>query len=148
MPHLNLTEAGSIWRIADMELKDMLAAVHNDTIAFVTLRPRGSPFTILMRRVVVTDPPELVALSQAGDIRALDELVAMLTDPNRAWAAQVLLAALTRREEDSVGAFAADPNDWWGSLGATAHERWSAWLHKARSTLRWDAAQNAFVEQM
>jgi hypothetical protein len=92
-----------------MELKDSLTSVRNDRIKFVTMSPPDSQFATLGRWVVITGPPELVELSKTGDVRILDELVRLLKDSDRAWAAMVLLAALTRREEDVVSAFATSP---------------------------------------
>jgi hypothetical protein len=129
-----------------MDLKDRLAAVRNDRIQFVTSRPPGSPFATLERRVDVTGPPELVELSHHDDVKVLDELVNLLRDPDRAWAAEVLLAAMTRREEKIVDAFARTPGEWWDSVGKSAYERWRAWLGETRNRLVWDPSASAFVE--
>jgi hypothetical protein len=130
-----------------MELKDSLPSVRNDRIKFVTMSPPDSQFATLGRWVVITGPPELVELSNAGDVRVLDEIVALLKDQDRAWAAMVLLAALTRREEDVVSAFATSPEKWLESVGKTAYARWSQWLTGARGKLTWDADNRIFVEQ-
>jgi hypothetical protein len=130
-----------------MELKDMLDAVRNDRIQFATTRPPGSQFSTLERRVVVTGSPELVALSKTGDLAALDELVKLLKEPDRAWAAMVLLAAMTRQEEKVVDAFATAPGDWWDSVGKTAHKRYSDWLKEKKGKLVWDSANEVFVER-
>jgi hypothetical protein len=130
-----------------METKDSLAFARNDRIKFVTTSPADSQFATLERRVVVTGPPELVELAGKADVRVLDQLVSLLKDPDRAWAAMVLLAALTRREEKVVDAFANSPQKWWESVGKTAHDRWSKWLAGARGKLTWDRENRAFVEQ-
>lgn len=130
-----------------MELKDMLSAVRNDQIEFLTMSPPGSQFAILERRVIVTAPPELVELSQIGDVRVLESLVKMLKEPDRAWAAMVLLAAMTREEEKMVDVFATSPAEWWDSIGKTAHERWSKWLKEKRQKLAWDVEDKVFVEK-
>jgi hypothetical protein len=101
----------------------------------------------LDRRVVVTGPPEVVELSRSGDPRLLDALVDLLGDRDRAWAAQVLLAALTRHEEKFVESFATVPEEWWATFGATAQTRWRAWLDGARGRLTWDAEGQHFVER-
>src|SRR5690242_7939048 len=100
-----------------MEWPHLLDAVQNDRIAFVTMRPPGSPFTTLDRRVVLTGPPEAQDLAATGDPRVLEALIALLRDPARAWAAEVVLAALTRREEKQVDSFAAAPDTWWAAVG-------------------------------
>ena len=129
-----------------MNLQDMLAAVRNDRIQFATTRPPDSLFATLERRVVVTGPPELIDLTRTGDLRVLDKLVNLLEEPDRAWAAMVLLAALTRREEKIVDAFAARPAEWSETVGKTAFERWGKWLDQSKGKLVWDPENHVFIE--
>jgi hypothetical protein len=130
-----------------MELSKMMEAVRNDRIEFATIRPPGSQFATLERRIVVTGPPELVELSRQGDPAVLAQLVKLLQDPDRAWAAAVLLAALTGREADLVNAFAAHPDQWWDSAGHTAYARWTTWLSASTDTLIWDPQNHVFVQR-
>jgi hypothetical protein len=130
-----------------MQSRDSLSFVRNDLIQFVTMSPPGSQFTTLERRVVITGPPELVELSGAGDKRVLEELVGFLKYRDKAWAAMVLLAALTGREEKVVDAFATIPGEWWESVGKTAYHRWSEWLTESRGKLCWDSESRLFVER-
>lgn len=131
----------------NMELQEKLDSVRNDRIEFLTMRPPGSQFATLERRVVVTAPPELVELSHAGDPQALEALIELLKDPDRAWAAVVLLAAMTRREEKIVDNNASHPKQWWDPIGKTAFERWSKWLRENREKLTWDSENHVFVER-
>jgi hypothetical protein len=128
-------------------LDQLLAAVRSADVEFATFTPEGSEFALLDRRVFVVAPPELAELAGSGDRAALDALVGLLRDPERAWAAEVLLAAMTRREEKEVEAFSGRSDEWWESLGASAHERWAAWLAEHGDRLRWDAETRAFVTQ-
>lgn len=130
-----------------MDSRDLLNAVRNNRIEFATARPPGSRFVTLERRVFITGPQELVELSRTGDPRLLDQLVELLKQPDRAWAAAVLLAAMTRREEKMIDTFAAKPEQWWSSVGQTAYERWSDWLRQARPRLVWDPEEKVFVER-
>jgi len=130
-----------------MKLDEMLKSVRNDRIQFATQRPPGSPFAVLDRRVKVIGPPELVDLAASGDVRALRELVGLLQDPVRAWAAEVLLAAMTRREEKLVDTYATNPEKWWTDTGQTAYQRWSAWLATVAPKLVWDENEKTFVEE-
>jgi hypothetical protein len=130
-----------------MDQSALREAVRNDRIKFATMRPPGSPFATLDRRVVVVDAPDLVELSHNDDPRVLDQLVELLDERDHAWAAQVLLAALTRRDEKLVESFANAPDEWWNTFGATAHQRWRSWLDGARGRLAWDAEAQHFVER-
>jgi hypothetical protein len=130
-----------------MDVTGLLDAVRSNRIEFATMRPPGSRYATLDRRVVVFAPPELAELSRTGDLRLLDALVGMLGDRERAWAAEVLLAALTRREEKLVEGYATAPDRWWAAFGATARERWRSWLDGARDRLAWDAEGAHFVER-
>ena len=127
-----------------MDLSAPLSHVRNDEIEFATMRPPGSPFATLDRRVVVTGPARLAELARLGDPRILDELVALLRQPDRAWAAAVLLAAMTGRDSKVVESFATTPDRWWDAVGRTAHEQWSAWLDENRERLAWDQDRQIF----
>ena len=127
-----------------MNLKDQLDEVRNNRIQFATMRPEGSQFATLERRVVITEPQELVALSRSGDLGVLDDLLALLKDPDRAWAAMVLLAAMTRVEEKIADNYSARQQDWWDDFGKTAFARWSKWLEENREKLQWDAEDKVF----
>jgi hypothetical protein len=129
------------------EHSDSLAAVRDDGVRFVTTRPAGGRSTTLERRVVVSGPPALVRMTLQGSVADLDALVALLKEPGRSWAAEVMLAALTRREEKLVDAYQSRPDQWWPDMGASAHDRWSHWLHEVRDRLAWQPADHVFVEQ-
>lgn len=127
-----------------MNWGERLNSANLGRIQFVTMRPEGSPFATLERRVIVTGPPEILELMNAGDVRILDELATALKDPARSWGAEVLLASLTRNEETIVDAFQARPEEWWDSLGKMAYDRWQGWLAENRSELVWDAEERMF----
>ena len=117
------------------ELAELLAG---SPVEFATMRPPGSRFAVLERRVVVTAPEPLRELSRSGDAGVLDELVACLRDPDTAWPAEVVLAAMTGVEAKEVETFGGDPAGWWAAFGEGAHERWADWLEANRERLRWD----------
>jgi hypothetical protein len=125
-------------------LSELVAAVGRADVVFATMRPQGSQFATLDRRVVVVDPPELKALAESGDLAVVEELVELLRDRDRAWPALVLLAAMTGREEKLVESFQDQP-DWWDVIGRTAHHRWRTWLDEARDGLVWDPAATVFT---
>jgi hypothetical protein len=129
-----------------VDLHDLLEAVQNDRVAFVSTRPEGSPFAVLERQIIVTGPPELVELSRSGRVAALDHLAQLLRDSHRAWAAHVLLAAMTGVDEKEVDTFATMPDRWWTEMGGAVHDRWRSWLAEHKDKLRWNAEENVFVE--
>lgn len=147
----------SIWLLLDgclasekgdpsMQVTQLLKAVTNAKVEFVTTGGDRAALPTAGRRVVVTGPPEVVKLMSIGEVGVLDGLVNLLTDPRRAWAAEVVLASLTHHEEDIVNAFAARPAQWQESVGKNAYERWNEWLKSRRDKLRWDAEAHVFVE--
>jgi hypothetical protein len=69
----------------------------------------------------------------------------LLDDPARAWAAQVMLAKLTRHDEKTVDIYMRAPADWWETLGPGARTRWQRWLEEHRARLVWSADAGAFV---
>ncbi len=125
----------------------MLNAVTNERIEFVTTPDESAPLPVAGRRVIVTGPSEAVRLSNLGDVRVLPELAQLLRDPQRAWAAEVMLAALTQNEANVVNAFATHPEQWQESVGQNAYERWSTWLEARKGKLSWDKEANVFVQQ-
>jgi hypothetical protein len=129
-----------------MHTQQLLDAVRTENVQFATMRRPGSPFAILDRKVLLVAPPELEQLAALGDPELLDELVELLRDPTRAYAAAVVLAAVTGRETKEVETYSTRPEAWWDVLGRDAHARWRAWLDDARGGLRWDAAAGEFVE--
>jgi hypothetical protein len=130
-----------------MDLSPLLAAVRNDRIKVGTMRPPGSKFAVLERRVLIGGPPELVQLSEIGELRVLDELLPLLKDPARAWAANAMLAKMTRTDEKQVDTWQSRVDEWWGVFGKGAFERWSRWLAEHRDHLRWNATEHYFATQ-
>ncbi|HKV78352.1 MAG TPA: hypothetical protein VJP02_09445 [Candidatus Sulfotelmatobacter sp.] len=98
------------------------------------------------RRVVVTGPTELVALARTPDPLVLEKLISLLREPGRRWAAYVLLAAMTGREEKIVDSFASAPDEWYESMAGQSYAHWSAWFDRLKHKLTWDAERGIFVE--
>src|SRR5258708_38843359 len=103
-----------------MDLKNLLTFVRNDLIKFVTTSPPGSQFATLDRQIVITGPQELVELARKGDLGVVDQLVQLLKDPDRAWAAAGFFAALTGREGSILQAFFPHSQMGWGFVWRTS----------------------------
>ena len=127
------------------EWRRMVSELDSDNIEFATVRPPGSPFVMLERWVVVTGPAELVLLSKIGDREILQALVELLPNRQQAWAAVVLLAAMTRGQGREVDNYATDPTGWWESFGDSAYDSWKGWLEDVWDRLEWDEGKGAFV---
>jgi hypothetical protein len=121
-----------------------LDQVRNDKIIVATMRPPGSRFAVLERRVIIAGPPAAVKLSKSGDRRVLDALIPLLRDRDRAWAANAILARMTGVGEKLVDTWQGRPSDWWEALGKSSYSGWSRWLAEHRSQLRWDATEERF----
>ncbi|HTL32235.1 MAG TPA: hypothetical protein VL326_03870 [Kofleriaceae bacterium] len=138
----------AITNTTPMPSNDQLNAIRNDNIDFATYTPEedlGKAPPGLYRQLSVTAPPEAFALTRSGDMRAFDVLVPMLDDPDRNWAAFVMLAALTGHEAANVIAF-GKAQDFKGTVGARdARKNWEAWLADRRAKLQWDATRKQFV---
>ena len=128
-----------------MHVDQRMTPVRNAHVQFASFRPPGSRFASLGRRVKVVAPPELVQLAETDDVAILDQLVELLTDRDRAWAAEVVLAAMTGQEADLVANYADPPDRWLDTVGATAADRWRSWLAAHRAQLSWDAETRSFV---
>ncbi len=122
-----------------------LDRVRDDVIEFVSMRPPGSRRALLERKIVVTEPAEVVALAGDGDARTLDALVGLLQDSSRSWAAFVVLAAMTGRHAKVVDTYATDRAGWYEIFGPGAHAEWRAWLDGHRGALEWDREGRQFV---
>jgi hypothetical protein len=121
-----------------------LAQVRNDKIVVATMRPPGSRFAVLERRVIIAGPPAAVKLAKRGEVRVLDALLPLLRDRDRAWAANAILARMTGVGEKLVDVWQGRPNDWWDTLGKNSYSGWSRWLAEHRDKLRWDANEERF----
>jgi hypothetical protein len=128
-----------------MEWKKLLKFVSDKKIRFVTARPEHARFVFLDREVIVTGPPEVVRLRRTGDVEVLRGLINLLKEPGRAWAAEVVLAAMTCREADVVNVYAANRDKWCNTWGKTAHERWTKWLDEVNGKLVWDSVKEVFT---
>jgi hypothetical protein len=120
----------------------LLDGVLNERIQFVTFAPPDR----FLRFVAVTGPPDLLALSRVGDVAVLDALVLLLRDRGRAWAANVLLTAMTRDrfEGRDCDTYATNPAGWLRYFFPSAHRRWSDFLRGQRARLVWNEGTTSF----
>lgn len=130
-----------------MPTSDELKAIRNDNIQYVTYTHPDDYGQIppeMFRQVGVSAPPEAVALIESGDLRAFDVLLPMLDDPDRNWAAFVILVALTGTQAETVTMF-EHAKDFQGSnTQVKARKEWEEWLAKFRAQLHWSPKRKQF----
>jgi hypothetical protein len=128
-----------------MAVDKRMIPIQNASIQFASFRPPGGQFAIIDRRVKVVAPREAVQLAETNDPAILDQLVQLLSVRDRAWAAEVVLAAMTGHEADLVASYTGAPDKWLDTVGATAVDRWTSWLAANRARLTWDGETRSFV---
>lgn len=109
-----------------------VSGVRNDRIQVVTFRPEGARFAVLDRQIAVVGPPDLVEFverAKRANRSDLQALLPLLDDPNRSWAAEAVLAAVTGEEVDIVNTFAGMPSEFHRAVGVGARARWTPRLH-------------------
>ncbi|MEO8699043.1 MAG: hypothetical protein ABI867_03335 [Kofleriaceae bacterium] len=130
---------------ASHPVNPLIGTLRSDTIQLVTYRPPGSTFAVLDRRVMITGPADAKRLTELGEVAILDQLVPLLDDPERAYAASAVLAQLTQHDEKTVEVYATDRAGWWTTFGPSARRTWQAFLDEHRGELAWDPETHAFL---
>ncbi|HKE48698.1 MAG TPA: hypothetical protein VKB52_11585 [Rhodanobacteraceae bacterium] len=124
---------------------DIPALLRATPVDFATTSSPGGTGTPAQRRVVVAGPQAVLDLIATPTLDLLDALIAALGDAATAWAAEILLAALTGREAEIVDAFARMPDAWVATQREAALAAWSAWLARERDRLEWSGREGRFV---
>ncbi|MGB7414487.1 MAG: hypothetical protein WA902_09790, partial [Thermosynechococcaceae cyanobacterium] len=91
-------------------------------------------------RIFILDSPKIYWLSNTSDPKVLDALVQLLDVPDRAWAANVILAKMLGKA--NLGDFKIREDkaeQWWEIEGKTgkAKQEWAAYLEKVKPTMKW-----------
>jgi hypothetical protein len=123
---------------------ELVASLRSATIRVATYRPPNSQLATLERKVTIIGPDEAKRLEAVGDPAILDELLPLLDDPERAWAANVLLAKLTQSDEKTVDIYAAQPDRWWQTFGPHARQSWQRFLDEHRGLLVWNSGMAVY----
>ncbi len=111
------------------------------------LSPSGPPPGFSMSpsvydfRIFIQNPAKLYYLSNTSDLKIFDELVKLLEEPDRAWAANVTIAkmlGLTGLDRHTL-IYETTPQKWWETEGKTgkAKKEWTVYLQKVKPTLKW-----------
>jgi hypothetical protein len=89
----------------------LLNSLNNNTIEFGTYRPKDSRFISLGRKIKILGPPEAVKITQYGE-EVISDLIKLLQDEERDWAANVILSSITGRDASIVSVFADNYEKW------------------------------------
>jgi hypothetical protein len=100
-------------------------------------------------RIFILNPSKVYWLSNIDDPKVLDELVKLLDDPNRGWAANVILSKMMGITGLGQGIDEVSPAQWWDVEGKTgkSKQEWSAYLQKVRPTMRWSILGGYYKHQ-
>jgi hypothetical protein len=90
-------------------------------------------------RIFIINPRKVYWLTNSNDQKILDELINLLDDPNRAWAANITLSKMLGITGLSSKIDQITPNQWWELEGKTqkAKQEWIQYLQKVKSSMVW-----------
>ena len=101
--------------------------LQNNSIRYATERPAGSPFVSLGREIRILAPAadlKALAKSQTGFVPAL---IGCFDTPDKDWAANVVLYALTERDAMLLTAFEDDIDKWRKTQKDKDRAYWVSW---------------------
>lgn len=127
-----------------MKWKPFINTVNNKTIRFATFRPPGSSFATLERQIKITAPDSVVELIRLADTSLLPSLIEFLKTPKKAWAAEIILTAITETDGKILESFSGNPSTWWGTIGVNAFNKWNTWYSKNKNKIVWDEKMQIF----
>jgi len=122
-----------------------LQMIRNDTIKFGNYRPPEATLPTRGRKIMILGPADAVRLAHSGDLHVVDSLVPLLADPDRAWAAEVMLSAMTGHDSDLVLDYESNAGDFLKDFGHGLEDAWKKWLAEFRDRLQWDDKFHRFV---
>lgn len=122
-----------------------LNAVDNKTIQFVSYRPSGSAFAILDRKISITGPPEVLELVDDADAHLLPALIDLLKDPQKAWAAAIILTSLTAGDGKVIESFSGEAEKWWEAIGTNVYQYWNNWYEENKNNIQWNQSKKIFA---
>jgi hypothetical protein len=128
-----------------MKWMPFLNAVDNKTIQFVSFRPSGSAFALLDRNIKIVGPSAVLNLVEKANIALLPALINLLKDPEKAWAAAIILTSITGADGKLIESFSNEPGKWWESIGVNTYEHWNNWYLENKNNIQWDRSKKIFA---
>ncbi len=91
-------------------------------------------------RIFILDSPSIYKISNINDPEILAHLTNFLIDPERAWAANIVLSKMMgiRRLNNALDSMS--PDEWWETEGQTgkAQREWRAYLETVKPSMLWN----------
>lgn len=128
-----------------MKWHDYLSSIDNQNIQFATMRPPGSAFATLERKVVIIAPKAAVNLTKIDDAALIPALIELLQNSQKAWAAEILLTAITGGDGKIVESFSGSSDEWWDNVGQNAYGKWHNWHQENKENIVWSKSEKIFV---
>lgn len=90
-------------------------------------------------RVFIQSPSKVYKLSNINDFRIIDELLKLMDNPARAWAAHVVIAKMMGSSGLITSVGTISPQEWWETEGKTgkAKQAWIDYLKQVKPTMKW-----------
>lgn len=111
----------------------LLNYLNNKTIQFATYMPEGSPFISIGRKIKIMGPENALKITQYGE-QMIPDLIKLLHDDEKDWAANVILSSITGRDALIVAVFADDYGKWKKNQKKYDIIYWNNWLDERKDT--------------
>jgi len=119
----------------------ILENVQNDRIRYATALPEGSPFVSAGREIKITAPIAILGSFQPGAEHLVPKLIALFDSPDRDWAANLLLYALTGRDAMLLGGFETNIAKWRDRQKELDRRYWIGWWEENQGRLEWSGSR-------
>jgi hypothetical protein len=131
------------------EIRNQIQAVCNNCkrpVRFMTYKDKhvGTIYISPISKIKIVAPTEAVILTKTGDVAVLYQLVELLDNRDRGWAAFTLLAQMTDNHNRVLW---SNPEKWWKEQGINGREkrRWLGLLKAASKDLYWNPQKGYFM---
>ena len=111
---------------------ETLNSLSNKTIQFGTYIPEDSPFVSVGRKIKIKGPEEAIKIMQHGE-QMIPDLIRLLHDDERDWAANVILSSITGRDALAVSVHADDYEKWKKTQKKRDVIYWENWLNENKN---------------
>ena len=111
----------------------LIEELDNRKIRYATESPQGSEFVSLGRQIKILEPKiDVSALSKDADA-VVPALIHSFDNPNKDWAADLVLFAITGRDPLLLSGFENDIEGWRKTQKEIDRRHWISWWERART---------------